>query len=302
MKVFKNLSTYILALGFSATLFSGCEDYLNVSDDLAAEMTMEEVFNNTSYARRFHRYIYTGIPDVSNIIITSAYADLTGLDNPWPAVSDELKSAQNNVKTIPTIGYHAGSATLSRWSLYKQIRQANEFIAYAHVIPQNGDVADFIDEKELALLKNEARFLRAYYHYLLFELYGPIPIMTEIADPSAADLDYYRNSVDEVVAFIDKELNECYDLLPEKELNPDGTINNERAAAPTKGAALAILAKLHVYAASPLFNGVYHEAIALKDNQGKQLFPAKDDTKWKTALDALQLLSIIQRDATLYTK
>ena len=57
MKVFKNLSTYILALGFSATLFSGCEDYLNVSDDLAAEMTMEEVFNNTSYARRFHRYI-----------------------------------------------------------------------------------------------------------------------------------------------------------------------------------------------------------------------------------------------------
>lgn len=288
MKVFKNLPTFILALGLSATLLSGCKDYLNVSDDLAAEMTMEEVFNNTSYARRFHRYIYTGIPDMSNIIITDAYASLTGLDNPWPAVSDELKSAQNNVKTIPTIGYHAGSADLSRWSLYKQIRQANEFIAYAHVIPQNGDVADFIDEKELALLKNEARFLRAYYHYLLFELYGPIPIMTEIADPSAADLDYYRNSVDEVVAFIDKELNECYDLLPEKELNPDGTINNERAAAPTKGAALAILAKLHVYAASPLFNGGYPEAVALKDNQGKQLFPAKDDMKWKTALDALQ--------------
>lgn len=88
--------------------------------------------------------------------------------------------------------------------------------------------------------EERSTFLRAYYHYLLFELYGPIPIMTEIADPSAADLDYYRNSVDEVVAFIDKELNECYDLLPEKELNPDGTINNERAAAPTKGAALAI--------------------------------------------------------------
>ena len=57
MKVFKNLSTFILALGLSAALLSGCKDYLNVSDDLAAEMTMEEVFNNTSYARRFHRYI-----------------------------------------------------------------------------------------------------------------------------------------------------------------------------------------------------------------------------------------------------
>lgn len=84
-------------------------------------------------------------------------------------------------------------------------------------------------------MKNEARFLRAYYHYLLFELYGPIPIMTEIADPSAADLDYYRNSVDEVVAFIDKELNECYDLLPEKELNPDGTINTSVRQRQPKG-------------------------------------------------------------------
>ena len=44
MKVFKNLSTYILALGFSATLFSGCEDYLNVSDDLAEERKVVFLF------------------------------------------------------------------------------------------------------------------------------------------------------------------------------------------------------------------------------------------------------------------
>ena len=100
MKTLKKLSI-IVAVGLSTVFFSGCSDYLDVSDDLAAELSMEEVFNNTGYARRFHRYIYSGIPDVSNIIITSAYAGLTGLDNPWPAVSDELKSAQNNVKTIP---------------------------------------------------------------------------------------------------------------------------------------------------------------------------------------------------------
>ena len=61
-----------------------------------------------------------------------------------------------------------------------------------------------------------------------------------------------------------------------------------RTEAPTKGAALAILAKLHVYAASPLLNGGYSEAVALRDNQDKQLFPAKDDGKWQTALNALQ--------------
>ena len=46
----------------STIFFSGCSDYLDVSDDLAAELSMEEVFNNTGYARRFHRYIYSGIP------------------------------------------------------------------------------------------------------------------------------------------------------------------------------------------------------------------------------------------------
>ena len=57
MKTLKKLSI-ILAAGLSTIFFSGCSDYLDVSDDLAAELSMEEVFNNTGYARRFHRYIY----------------------------------------------------------------------------------------------------------------------------------------------------------------------------------------------------------------------------------------------------
>ena len=55
MKTLKKLSI-ILAAGLSTIFFSGCSDYLDVSDDLAAELSMEEVFNNTGYARRFHRY------------------------------------------------------------------------------------------------------------------------------------------------------------------------------------------------------------------------------------------------------
>lgn len=268
-------------------MLGSCKDYLDVSDDLAAELTQEEVFNNVGYARRFHRYIYTGIPDVSNIILNSSYAGLTGLDNPWGAVSDELKCAHNNVKDLGQSGYHAGSAGLSRWSLYKQIRQANEFLEYAHVIPKQGD-QDYIDEKDLNQLKAEARFLRAYYHYLLFELYGPIPVMDYIADPSSADLDYYRNSVDEVVKFIVDEMEFCYTALAEKELNLDGTTNTGRSAVPTKGAALAVIAKTWVYAASPLLNGGYAEAVALKDAEGKQIFPARDATKWEKAVAALQ--------------
>lgn len=263
---------------------NSCSDYLNVSDDLAAELTTEEVFNNVDYTKRFHRYIYSGIPDVSNIILNSSYSELGGLDNPWPTVSDELKAAQNNVRTIPSVGYTASNAAFSRWNLYKQIRQANLFMSTAHVILEGKETGKIITETELATLKNEARFLRAYYHYLLFELYGAIPIMNEAADPSIQDLDYYRSPIDSVVNYIDSEMKACLPLLPDKEEI------QERAAAPTKVAAYAILAKLHVYAASPLFNGGYKEAIELKDGRGIQLFPNNDKNKWNVAVQSLENL------------
>ena len=42
MKTLKKLSI-IVAVGLSTIFFSGCSDYLDVSDDLAAELSMEEV-------------------------------------------------------------------------------------------------------------------------------------------------------------------------------------------------------------------------------------------------------------------
>ena len=267
----------ICGLSFCLAVFTGC-DYLAVSDELASELTMEEVFENASYTRRFHRGIYTGIPDVSFMSINSGYGVCNGLGLPWVAASDEMKVGHNNLKNLVTTGENAANASLTRWSLYNNIRQANLFLDRAHVIQSEKDL---LDETELNQMRNEALFLRAYYHYLLFELYGPIPILDYYADPTATNLDFARNSVDEVVEFIDRELLTVADKLKDSE--PD-----ERKAVPTKGAALAVRAKLWVYAASPLLNGGYKEAVDLRDNEGKQLFPVHDDSKWQKALDALQ--------------
>lgn len=57
---------------------------------------------------------------------------------------------------------------------------------------------------------------------------------------------------------------------------------------PTKGAALALRAKLWVYAASPLFNGGWPEAVALTNKDGKRLFPDRDESKLQTAVDRLR--------------
>lgn len=266
---------------FVMTACMACSDFLDVSEELAEEMTMEDVFTNPAYTRRFHRYIYTGIPDMTFMVYTNDYkkSQIGGLDNPWAACSDELKATRNNVSSIPTSGYHAGNAPHSRWMLYKQIRQCNIFLQNAKVIP--GDV-DEITESELVDLQATARFFRAYYHYLLVELYGPVPLMTEVVESSSGDLDFARTPLDELLSYIDKELVEVSALLPEQRIN-----DNERVM-PTKGLALAVRAKLWLYAASPLLNGGYTEALALQNRDGTSLFPDKDDSKWKKALTAMQ--------------
>lgn len=51
----------------------------------------------------------------------------------------------------------------------------------------------------------------AYYYFQLFELYGPTPIISNIADPEQAEIDYKRPSVDEMVNHIDSLLDELID-------------------------------------------------------------------------------------------
>ena len=281
MKLYNKIHIAILFL-LVAISTSCSKDYLDVSDELAGEMTMEKVFSMPSNTRQFHRNIFTGIPNSSCMIFGTDYA-MDGLDNPWAGATDELKMAQGTLRNLTSNGYNAGNAPFHRWSiLYRQIRQANLFLENAKVIPQSGS-ADFIDEAELTKMKAQARFLRAYYHYLLFEQYGPIPVMKTAADPNSSELDFSRNSVDEVVSFIDTELTEVAGQLNDRE-TADAFL-----ALPTKGVALAVKAKLWIYAASPLLNGGYAEALAIKNPEdGKKIFPEFDNTKWQKALNALQ--------------
>lgn len=267
-------------------LFSGCY-FLDVSDELAGNLTMEQVFNDPGYTRRWHRNIFTGIPDYSNIRVKDVSGEL-GLGNPWAALSDELTCGPMTGAGYETQGgFHAGNAAFHRWvTLFRLIRQANIFLAEAHEIPQEGDRVDYISKEELQELKAQARFLRAYYYYLLFELYGPVPLLYDnVLDPYADELDFPRNSVDEVTDYI---CNEMQDLVNEegglKELETD----ENRLALPTKGAALAVIAKVRILAASPLFNGGYTEALQLTNPDGKRLFPDADPNKWKIAQTAIE--------------
>lgn len=268
---------------FIITIFivSCNKSFLDVSNELADEMDMEKIFSNPVDTRRFHRYIYNGIPNTMNITWWSNFTSFKGQSNIWANFSDDLCKAAMNAfpysrAVDPTDDF------ISRWHYYKYIRQANIFLERAKEIPKTG-MADFIGLTELNDLKAQARFFRAYYHYLLFEIYGPIPIMANSIAINEEVIDFPRSSVDEVVDFIYNELTAV-----SNELKDPNLIDVNQLAVPTKGTALAVRARLLMYAASPLFNGGYTEGLDLTNKDGKKLFPEFESRKWDRALAAIQ--------------
>lgn len=281
------LNKYKIALAALAMSFASCESYLDVSDEQMGGITkLDDIFENVSYTKQFYSEVFAGKPDYFDICHASWDAGgLTGLDNPWAGMCDEVyTSASDNVdymvseRNSQTMGFH-------RWGpLYKAIRQANLLMENIKPIYGGGISASELLPETVKEYKVSSRFMRAYYHFLLFEQYGPIPIMDHSLTPND-DLDVPRNSVDEVVNWIDSEIKACIpDMIQNAPTVNEG--DDEYRAHPNKGVALALLAKLHVFAASKLYNGGWPAAVALKNNDGKSLFPTADSKKWETALTA----------------
>mgnify|MGYP002999129875 CR=1 FL=1 len=95
-------------------------------------------------------------------------------------------------------------------------------------------------------IKAEAQFLRALYYSYLIELYGDVPLITDVLTLETGQQP--RNPKSEVVDFILKEYTEAAENLP--------STNNPTSGRATKGAALALKAR------TALYNERWQEAIS----------------------------------------
>jgi hypothetical protein len=131
--------------------------------------------------------------------------------------------------------------------------------------------------------KGEVKFLKAYYHFYLMRMYGPIPIIKEnlSIETDPENVKVFRKPVDDGFDYIVQLLDEAMETLPDlvvDRLNEDGRI--------TKAIAASLKAKVLVTAASPLFNGntAYADYI---DSRGVVLFNQTEDIKkWERAAKA----------------
>lgn len=104
-------------------LFPACSDFLNVSDELASNLTIEETFENVKYTRRWHAEIFTCISEYSQL-----FWDMNGLENPWPHLCGETTTCHDKAQMEMENGFNASNANFHRFTLlYRSIRQAYIF-------------------------------------------------------------------------------------------------------------------------------------------------------------------------------
>lgn len=132
----------------------------------------------------------------------------------------------------------------------------------------------------------EIKFLMAYYHMVLLDAYGPIPLLTHYYSQNTATSDFPgRSSYDVCVDSIATWFDEAAEDLP-------ATVSEDELGRATSTACKALKARLLLYAASPLWNGSFpypdwQNTKYETPGYGKQLVDRTyDPNKWQKALDA----------------
>jgi len=132
----------------------------------------------------------------------------------------------------------------------------------------------------------EARFLRAWYYALLVQHYGGVPLVGDTLLTYDKPIQAKRNTYAECVDYILSECDTAAAILPSTQMG----LNYGRAS---KGACLALKARVLLYAASPLFNGTTLPADAgpgggVAVDPALVGYPTFDMNRWKLAENAAQ--------------
>jgi len=264
-----------------AIQFTSCESYLDVVPDNVA--TIENAFKLRNEAEKYLFTCYSFIPIHGDMWF---HAGFMGADEIFVPMTHQnywsqpfrIALGQQN-KNTPLFdhwrGFNIGGEGENNKKIFRGIRHCNIFLENIRDVNKVPDLP--LDERERWI--GEVEFLKAYYHYYLLRMYGPIPIMdgTGSADEMSAPT-AVREPVDKVVNYISGLLGQSAQKLPTRIVD-----ENTQLGRITQPIALAIKAKLWLLAASPLFNGNPDYANFM-DTKGVALFNSQyDQAKWDSA-------------------
>jgi len=232
----------------------GCKKYEQFPvDKITINYIFDPLDSAGTNAQSYLFGIYAIVPNGNNRV-GSDYLDAASDD----AVSSQTSTAQVTLMSTNAATSQSFPSGENVWeehnssgtptSFWAGIRSANEFITNIGVVPVQGALPNGVGNRWV--WQSEARFLRAYFYFELVKRYGGVPLLGNKVYNVNDAINVPRSSFSDCITFIVNELNAVKDsLIAGPAVNPS---DNYRI---TKGAALALKARVLLYAASPLFNG-----------------------------------------------
>lgn len=259
------------------SLFLGsCSDFLDVVPEGISRL--ENVFARRAEAEKFLFTCYSFLPRSGD---PNSDPSLWG-DEMWTLENSTISFVDHAAFNISRGLQNSREPLSERWyHHFRAIRDCNIFLENVATVPDlpAGEKRQWIAE---------VKFLKAYYHFMLVRMYGPVPIIREnlpIDAPQSA-VRVFREPVDQCFDYIVQLLDEAKDDLP---LVIENT--GEDLGRITSPIAYSLKAQVLVTAASPLYNGNTDQAsLVNKKSQDKTpLFnQTKSIDKWKLAVTACE--------------
>jgi hypothetical protein len=230
----KLLTNYIFLLVCAGVLAS-CSKSLESEplERIGEDLVFDNMDKNADYAKQFLYGTYLQLPDGYNRV-SSAFLD---------AGTDDAVHSQdgNSTESFRNGRITALNVVDNQWSRnYTGIRKVNQFLSKIDGVP-----ADSLLKVQW---KAEARFLRAYFYFELIKRWGGVPLIGDKVFGLEDNINFSRNTLGECTAYILSEIEAIKtNLLP-------AAVPDKDFGRANLGAALALKARVLLYAASPLVN------------------------------------------------
>jgi len=294
----KDIQKFQKTIGIALLIFclvgtQSCENtFLDVVPDNVT--TIDQAFALRNEAEKYLFTCYSYMPLNGDMVYNIAF--LAGNETwipPQDAAIDSnafdiargLQNVSNPFMDVWEGKYQGGGppypGVTGNYRIWNGIRHCNIFI---ETLEDRRNVPDLGEAERLRWIA-EAKFLKAYYHYYMMRIYGPIPIMRKAipVDAPEDELQVSREPVEDVINYVVNLLTESATNLP-----PQIVDLQDELGRVTRPAALGLKAEVLLTAASPLFNG-NSDMSDFVNKDGTPFFNATyDPTKWQKAADALK--------------
>ncbi len=273
-------------------LLTSCKDYLNVEGYFDDEFNIDSVFSSTRYMESYMWGAATLFPDEAATVRANHTPGVLATDegfNNFRVANNWYLGLDFSAGYINPDFFGVSSPNLNQWgNYYKIIRKTNNIL-------NNLDKPHDQTTAMRSHIEGYTRFIRAYAYYNLLVDFGPPILLGDEIVNTNEDLVYYdrtRSTYDEAVEYICAEFEKAGALLPSQ-------VSMLDFGRPTKGAAYALIARIRLMHASPLFNGgaVAHSYFSnwkRKTDNAHYVSQTYDEKRWAVAAAAAKRVMDMQ--------